>query len=165
MRSFRRRFLLIAALVAVGIQFRRPERSNPVSDPARTLHAQGQVPPEVEAVLLRSCGDCHSNQTRWPWYSRVAPASWFLADHVNHGRQHLNFSEWAAPTVHGRPSSQSSRLKEICEQVEKGKMPLDSYLWIHRQARLSPQDAQTICSWTRTERARLDASVARVQAK
>ena len=79
---------LIAA--AIGIQFIRPARTNPAIDPTRTLAATTELPHETAVVLERACRDCHSNDTRWPWYSNVAPISWFVIDHVNHGRSHFN---------------------------------------------------------------------------
>src|SRR5687767_12229671 len=87
--------LTALAVLVLAIQFVRPARTNPATDPAATLHAQTAVPPDVAAILERSCRDCHSNGTRWPWYSNVAPVSWWVIDHVNHGRSHFNFSEWA----------------------------------------------------------------------
>jgi hypothetical protein len=102
-------------------------------------------------VLERSCMDCHSNRTDWPWYSNVAPASWFVTDHVNHGRRHLNFSEWDA---YDRRRA-DGLLKEICRTARSGFMPLDSYTLVHRGARLTPADVKTLCEWTGEEQRRL----------
>src|SRR3954467_1302751 len=82
------------AIVLIGMQFFGPVKSNPAIDNRQTLQAHAQVSPEVNAILDRSCNDCHSNATRWPWYSNVAPVSWFVIDHVNDGRDNLNLSEW-----------------------------------------------------------------------
>jgi heme-binding protein len=144
---------LVIAIIAVfvGVQFVRPARTNPAFDPAQTIHAHLQMTPEVSAILDRSCQDCHSNSTRWPWYSNVVPASWFLVDHVNEGRQHLNFSEWGK--LDKRRADK--RLEEMCEQVSDKEMPLDSYTWIHRSAKLSDEDRKILCSWTEAERKRL----------
>jgi hypothetical protein len=101
------------------------------------------VPADVAAILDRSCRDCHSNNTRWPWYSHVAPASWLLIDHVNHGRSHLNVSEWGR---YDRPR-RAELLKNSCELARKGAMPMPSYLLMHRAARLSPADVETLCAW------------------
>ena len=83
------------ALTALCIQFIRPARTNPPTDSSRTVFALMTVPSRTAAVLERACRDCHSNDTRWPWYSHVAPVSWFVIDHVNHGRSHFNYSDWA----------------------------------------------------------------------
>src|SRR5687767_12011008 len=81
-------------ILVVAIQFVRPARTNPVRDPTHALSAMRPMPSHVAAVFDRACRDCHSNDTRWPWYSHVAPVSWFVIDHVNHGRSHFNASEW-----------------------------------------------------------------------
>jgi hypothetical protein len=135
----------------IGVQFVRPARTNPSVDPSQTIQAHVQMPSEVAAVIDRSCQDCHSNATRWPWYSNVAPFSWLLVDHVNEGRQHLNLSEW------GRLDTRraSKKFEEICEEVEDGAMPIESYTWIHRSAKLSAADVKTLCDWANAERARL----------
>ena len=138
---------LIAVAVAtffVGAQFVRPDRTNPPVDAGQTLESRVEVTPEVAAILDRACSDCHSNETRWPWYSNVAPASWFVADHVNHGRHHLNFSTWGNYTA--RESEEM--LEQICSEVKRGMMPLKSYIWLHPDAKLSEADAKTICDWT-----------------
>ena len=144
-------FALVVVVVLIGLQFVRPARTNPPVDPSQTIHARLQVTPQVAAILDRSCQDCHSNTTRWPWYSNVAPVSWFVIDHVNHGRSHLNFSEW------GRLDNRQAvkKLEEMCEEVEDGAMPLPSYTYIHWSAKLSPEDVKTLCEWTAAERARI----------
>src|ERR1051325_10620112 len=93
----RKRILKFAALllilIVVGIQFVRPARTNPAVDESQTIFARTQMTPEVAAILDRSCRDCHSNKTVWPWYTNVAPVSWWLSNHVNEGRHNLNYSE------------------------------------------------------------------------
>ncbi|MEO8380261.1 MAG: heme-binding domain-containing protein [Acidobacteriota bacterium] len=138
--------------VALGVlfllsQFLRPELSNRPVDPKRQLHA----PANVQAILDRSCADCHSSQTHWPWYANVSPLSWWLADHVKAGRSEINFSNF--PTT---PANRAAhKMEEVCEQVEKGEMPIREYLWMHRSAGLSAADKQTICTWAKGEQTRL----------
>lgn len=127
----------------LAMQIVRPARTNPGVDPGKTLEAHVDVPPEVEAILTRSCADCHSNRTRWPWYSNVAPASWLVANDVNEGRRHMNLSDWEQRHRH-----EGSPFDEICKQVRDGEMPLWYYTPLHPDARLSPSDVQTICAWT-----------------
>jgi hypothetical protein len=143
--------VLAVVVVFIGLQFVRPARTNPVVDQSQTLHARQQVTPQVSAILDRSCQDCHSNTTRWPWYSNVAPVSWSVIDHVNEGRSHLNFSEW------GRLDNRrtAKKLEEICEEVQDGGMPLRSYTYIHWSAKLSPEDVKTLCEWSKAEGARM----------
>lgn len=140
-------------VVFLGIQLYRPARTNPAIDQSQTIEAHVQIPPEVSSILARSCNDCHSNKTAWPWYSNVTPVSWWVTDHVNHGRNDLNMSEW------GRlpRDRQERKLREICDEVMDGHMPLPSYLPMHSSARLSEQDKKTLCDWSDAERDRLSA--------
>ena len=150
-----RRLALLAAagvlVVLAGIQFVPVERTNPRVDPAQTVEQQVPVPAQVRAILDRSCKDCHSDETRWPWYAHVAPTSWLLAHHVSRAREEVNFSEW------GQYDSDAERdlLIEICRQVKRGAMPLGQYTLVHREARLSPHDVDAVCAWTRDIRKRL----------
>ncbi|HVV84072.1 MAG TPA: heme-binding domain-containing protein [Kofleriaceae bacterium] len=150
-----RRTLKRVALVIVGlflvIQVFRPTRDNPPEDPARTLEAVLSPPPAVRSILDRACADCHSNRTRWPWYTNVAPMSWFVAHHVHDGRRAMSFSTWADLPV----DRQARRLLAICREARSGDMPLSSYLIIHRDAKLSSADLKTLCDWTASEHDRL----------
>ena len=142
--------LVSAAIIAgiVVIQFVGPARSNPIAPESQSVGVQLQVPPEASSILERSCTDCHSNNTRWPWYSRVAPVSWFVIDHVNHGRSHLNFSEWGRYTQRER----DDLLHSICKEVKYGTMPLQSYLRIHTDAKLNAGDVKILCELANHQR-------------
>ena len=142
---------IVLIVVFIGIQFVRPARTNPQVDESQTIFARTQMTPEVSAILDRSCRDCHSNKTVWPWYTNVAPISWWLSNHVNEGRGDLNMSEWGRLA----PDRQDRKLRQICDEVSDNVMPLNSYLPMHPQARLSEQDKKTLCEWTDAERARL----------
>lgn len=143
------RWLGVALLVAsAGVQFVRPERINPPSDPADAMSAHLKLPAEVEGILDRSCRDCHSHQTVWPWYSGVAPASWLVAHDVEEGREHLNFSTWSDLSA----LDQRESLKDICKEVRRGSMPIKAYLIVHRDAALSSGDVEALCAWTETAR-------------
>ena len=144
---------IAVALIFVGIQFVRPQMTNAAVDESRTVDARLRVTPEVRAVLARSCNDCHTQQTRFPWYSRVAPFSWLLADHIREGRDHLNFSDWAAYDA----EEQDLLLQNVCRITKRGAMPIPSYLYIHRDAKLSQGDVKTLCDWANAERERLGA--------
>jgi len=99
------------------------------------------INPQVGAILDRSCQDCHSSRTTWPWYSRVAPMSWIVSKHVREGREVLNFSDWAhQPDLADEPML-------ICDAVSDGSMPLRDYTLIHRKAKLSKRDVELICGW------------------
>ena len=142
---------IVLVVIFVGIQFVRPARTNPAIHQPQTIAAHTQMTEPVGKIFERACKDCHSNNTNWPWYSNVAPVSWWVIDHVNHGRSHLNYSEWGKL----KPADQNKTLQEICEEVTDGKMPLPSYLPMHPGARLSEEDKKTICDWTEAERKRL----------
>lgn len=143
--------VLVCALVVA--QFWRPARTNPPVDQSQTIQAHLQVTPQVAGIFDRSCQDCHSNTTRWPWYTNVAPVSWFIADHVNEGRKEMNLSEW------GRNDRDRQRklLREMCELVEDGAMPLGTYTPLHPGSKLSPEDVKAFCGWTNAERSRIAA--------
>lgn len=145
--------IALAALFAAA-QFVRPARTNPAVAREESVESHVRMTPEVAGLLERSCDDCHSNRTDWPWYSNVAPASWFVIDHVDHGRSHLNFSEWAKLD----DGEADEMLEQICIEAKKGAMPLDSYTLLHRDARLSPSDVKTLCDWTHGERQRIAAA-------
>ena len=144
-------FAVAVAIIFVGIQFVRPERINPPVVAAHALESHVSVPPEVKGVLTRACSDCHSNETRWPWYSNVAPASWFLADHVEEGRDNMNFSTWSS---YQRRQAEGL-LDQVCKEVQHGAMPLRSYTLLHPDAKLSEADVKTLCDWANSERTRL----------
>jgi hypothetical protein len=147
---------IIVVVLFVGfivIQFFRPDFTNPPVVAEQTLEANVQLPENVRMILSRSCADCHSNATVYPWYSKIQPAAWFLAEHIDQGRRELNFSEWGKL----ENSRKIRKLEEVCEQVESREMPLPSYLWIHRDARMSDEEIKILCDWTKTESAKITA--------
>jgi hypothetical protein len=151
----KRRFWLGLVMILVVIQFFRPQRDNPATDPLNSIWAAGGLPADVATILERSCADCHSHRTEWPWYSQIAPVSWLVARDVNEGRSHLNFSRWADY----EPYRQHTLLEEICEEVEEGEMPLPFYTPLHGDAALSDADRTSLCDWTREARRVLSAEL------
>ena len=144
MRLWLTRMLIATALLLVAIQFIPVNRSNPSVDPSRSIYATLPVPVEVKGVFERSCNNCHSNQTAWPWYSHVAPVSWMVARDVHQARKKMNFSEWATYSAQRK----EDRLEEICEQVTNGEMPDRKYAIVRREARLTPHEREAVCQWT-----------------
>jgi len=134
--------LLSCLVLLIAAQAVRPDRTNPASPPGASLLPKAT--PEVAAILNRACRDCHSNETRWPWYTSVAPTSWFVVNHVNHAREHFNYSQWTSIDE----DEQDKLLGSMCSLAERGRMPLPSYLLLHRDATLSPADVRTLCAWT-----------------
>jgi heme-binding protein len=134
------------AVILIGMQFIQPERTNPPSDPNASFEALAKPSPEIAAGLKRACSDCHSHETVWPWYSRIAPVSWIVAQDVRDGRAHLNFSNWNQPAAEAVGEAEQPGLPEMCEEVRSGEMPPRSYRLLHPQARLSQPEISAICS-------------------
>lgn len=131
-------------LVFAAAQLVRPERVNPPTDASRTIQAHVGTPSGLVAVLDRSCGDCHSNNTVWPWYADIAPLSWLMASAVAEGRNAVNFSEWASYP----PDVQRMLLSVSCQDARSGKMP-GPYTLVRPDTKLSSQDIETICAASR----------------
>ena len=129
--------MLIFALVI--IQFVPIERSNPAEQ------GKAPAPAEVQVLLQRACYDCHSNETRWPWYSHVAPISFLLSHDVKEGRHEVNFSVWDQYNEQRK----TRKRKEIVEQVQSGEMPQWYYILLHPAAKLSEAERQAIIGWAK----------------
>ena len=135
------KIIAVVLIVAfIGIQFVFIERTNP------PITGEIDAPPQVMELLRRSCYDCHSNETVWPWYSYIAPASWLLADDVAEGRAELNFSEWSGYD----DKRKLKKFKEIREEVGEGEMPQWYYILLHPDAALTDEDKQALFDWTAT---------------
>ncbi len=135
---------LIVFIVLIAIQFWRPSRTNPPIVESETLEATTAVPSDVQAIMKRSCNDCHSNKTDYPWYSNVAPISWKVVEHIDEGRDELNFSKWGTYD----DKRKLRKLEKICEEIEQKQMPHNQYLWIHWDAYLSEDNIKVMCDWT-----------------
>ena len=137
--------LLIALMV---IQFIRPEK-NLSEIPIDDQFKQETNPPKaVLNILETSCYDCHSNNTTYPWYNNIAPVSYWIADHIEHGKGHLNFSEWASYDK----GKKEHKLEEVIETVESAEMPLKEYTWTHEEARLSDEERKALIEWAQESR-------------
>ena len=145
-----RRGLVVLALGLVGAQAIRVDRTNP------PVTGDVGAPAEVAALLRRACYDCHSNETAWPWYARVAPVSWLLASDVREGRRELDFSTW---TAYGA-KKKVKNLTKTAEEVGEGDMPPWDYALMHPEARLADAERGALRAWTAVEIARLSALAA-----
>jgi hypothetical protein len=141
-------------LVMALLQLKNPARTNPPVEPGLDLLASNAPPAEIVATLRAACYDCHSYETKWPWYSRVAPVSWWIIDHVEEGRDRLNFSEWA----HDNPAHASKMWKHVSNEVRSKEMPLPSYTWIHAKARLTFAQQKRLADWAAQQSQRLDSN-------
>jgi hypothetical protein len=130
--------------VALALQVTGPSPTNPRGERLAALESVTNVPSEVHRILTRSCADCHSNDTVWPWYAHWAPVSWLTVGHVNRGRVELNFSEWGQYSARRR----ETRLHAICDLSRHFRMPPSSYAIVHPGAKLTTSDAALLCAWT-----------------
>jgi hypothetical protein len=135
-------------IVFVAIQFYRPEKNESSEDHLMTFLSETNPPAEVAGILKSSCYDCHSDHTQYPWYNQVAPVSWWLADHVEEGKEHLNFSDWDSYS----PKKKDHKLEEVIEEVEEGEMPLKEYTWTHSEAHLTKEQIKRVMDWARRTR-------------
>jgi len=129
--------------VLVIIQFFRIDKSAPSFNPQDDFLVQTQAPAEVAQLVRSACYDCHSYETKYPWYSNVAPISWWVKQHINEGREHLNYNLYGSYS----PKKQAHKVEESIEAIRDGWMPLDSYTWNHPEARLSPQQRGILADW------------------
>ncbi len=137
----------LVAILVVG-QLVRPSKTNPPIVAGNEIQGHMVVDPRVDAVFSRSCNDCHSNKTVWPWYSNVAPVSWLLWWDVRQGRRELNFSDWGTYS----PKRVARKLDEICKELMESEMPPVVYTIPHPDAKLSAADVDAVCLWTRSAR-------------
>jgi hypothetical protein len=148
--------VVIAAILMFGGLQLLPiaRRTNPPVHPERSFVRHLNVPPDIRALMRRACMDCHSNETEWPWYSRIAPLSWAIANDVNRGRRAMNLSEWSTGPGR-RPEIAASMLAAACEDARSRRMPRFPYSTLHHSARLQPAEIERFCAWTQTEFDRL----------
>lgn len=138
-------------ILIVLIQFIRPAKNRSAIVAANDITNHYPVPDTVRGILKRSCNDCHSNNTEYPWYTNIQPVGWWLQHHVNEGKDGLNFSEFASYEI----KDQHHMLHELIEEIEEDHMPLNSYLWIHKDAKLSPDDKKLLTDWANAVRAEI----------
>jgi hypothetical protein len=137
----------IAALIAVAaivVQVRTQQRAA-IEPRNRGLRlSPNSEPPQV---LVRACGNCHSNQTDWPWYSHVPPVSWWIARHVREGTEKLDFSEWETYST----MQKRDKLESVCGLISTGRMPPPIYTAIHPEAKLTEENKKAVCAWAREQ--------------
>ena len=139
------------AVLFVVIQFFRIDKTNPPVDASVDMIKSAQVPSEIESILKTSCYDCHTDETIYPWYTNIAPVSWWIKKHINEGRDELNFSKWGNYSLRRK----DHKLDEIIELVEENEMPLQSYLLVHGDASLSAEKKAQLVDWAKAVREEL----------
>ncbi|MGB5387787.1 heme-binding domain-containing protein [Eudoraea sp.] len=130
-------------LVFIAIQFFRPEKNINQGNHLASFINETNPPENVKTILTRSCYDCHSNNTEYPWYNNIAPVSWWLSFHVKDAKTHLNLSEWDNYSERQK----DHKLEELIEVIEEAEMPLKEYTWVHQEARLSAEQREAILEW------------------
>jgi len=146
-----RAFFAFILFAVVGIQFVPTGLDRTTPPPELSLARRLEPSAEITRILARSCDDCHGTPRAWPWYASVAPVSWLIASDVKEAREHVDFGRWGEYP----PGVQAKMLEEMCEEAQRGGMPPQLYLRVHRDARLSPDEARLFCAWVERERDRL----------
>jgi hypothetical protein len=148
MKKILKIFSVLLVLAFIIIQFiNRPEKTSSNEITEDDITRQANLPSDVEKIMKRSCYDCHSNQTVWPWYSNIAPVSWLVEKDVREGRKDMNFSTWGKLS----DNKKSKLLSEICDLISENEMPLPVYLIMHSEAKLSDEDKKKLCDWASAE--------------
>ncbi len=137
-------WLLLISLIA--IQFFRPEKNINTGDQPNAISKKYIVSTDVKTILDKACMDCHSNNTRYPWYYNIQPVAWWLANHVKDGKKELNFDEYTTR----RPRFQYRRMEQTIDLVKKEEMPLDSYTWTHKDAILTIEEKTKLYDWAKS---------------
>jgi hypothetical protein len=142
----KKKIILAVVAILIVIQFFKPSKNIASQPQPNAIEQHYNVPENVSAVLHPACYDCHSNNTKYPWYNNIQPVEWWLASHINDGKRHLNFDEFNSYP----PDKKKKKLSEIKETIEKGEMPLSSYTLIHVDARLTEDQKKIILDWVKT---------------
>ncbi|MBO9635887.1 MAG: heme-binding domain-containing protein [Chitinophagaceae bacterium] len=139
-------WLLLLALIV--IQFFRPEKNIAAAPSPNDISTKYTVTAEVKPILDKACNDCHTNNTQYPWYSNIQPVAWWLAKHIKDGKRHLNFSNFTTYSY----KRADHKMEEVIETVEKHEMPLDSYTWTHKDAKLTEEEKTILINWAKQVR-------------
>lgn len=141
MRIFKKILWVLLIIFVIGQAFRTPK--NMSNDTSKDISKSYVVPENIKLILAKACNDCHSNSTRYPWYSEIQPISWWLGDHVKDGKRHLNFNEFDGYRI----ARQYEKLEECIKEVRDGGMPLSSYTLIHKDAVLTEAEKIALFEW------------------
>ena len=136
-----KKIILVLVILFISIQFIRPEKNDNGYESITAFEQETKPNPGVKKILRAQCYDCHSNQTKYPWYAEIAPVSWWLDHHIEEGKEHLNLANWSEYSV----KKKDHKLEEWIEEVEEGEMPLPSYSLIHGD--LSEEERELLINW------------------
>lgn len=132
---------LLAALVV--IQFIHPKPNRTKADQPNYIGKTFSMSEDVKSILAKACNDCHSNNTRYPWYSNIQPVDWWMNGHIKNGKKGMNLDEYTSRSLR----FQYNKMKDVIEQVKEGDMPLNSYTWIHKDAKLAKEERDKLINW------------------
>ncbi len=149
-----KKLLIVLIVLFIGIQFYHAKPNKSTVDEAFYIGKKYPVPEDVKSILAKACNDCHSNNTRYPWYAKVQPVDWWTNRHVQEGKREINFDEFTERSLR----FQYNKMDELIEQVKENKMPLNSYTWIHKDAILTQQEKEALTGWAQSVRDSLEAN-------
>lgn len=138
-----KKILLVLLAVLIIIQFIHPKKNKAEGPQPNFIGNSFAIPEDVNVILAKACNDCHSNNTKYPWYTKFQPIHWWLDKHIKEGKKHLNFDEY----THKSLRYQYHKMEETIEMVKEGEMPLNSYTWTHKDARLSEEEKSKLTNW------------------
>lgn len=138
-----KKILILLLVIFVIAQFFGPEKNTGDYSSLEVFIAETNPPENIQKIMKESCFDCHSNTTKYPWYFNVTPVNYWIAEHIEDGKKHLNLSEWSSYSL----KKKEHKMDELYEEVEKGEMPLDSYTWTHGEANLTQEQIDAIVTW------------------
>ena len=148
-----KKILLVLLIILIIMQFIRPQKNIHAGTEPADISTLYPIPGNVDSILSIACKDCHTNNTRYPWYNNFQPVTWFLDNHVKKGKRSFNLNEFATYPV----ARQYDKIQEIKKQIDKGDMPLSSYTLIHRDAILSDAEKKAVISWSENIRLQMEA--------
>lgn len=138
-----KKILLVLLAAFIVIQFIHPKKNTAEGPQPNYIGNAYTVPEDVKSILAKACNDCHSNNTVYPWYAKIQPVDWWLTDHVNDGKKQINFDEY----THKSLRYQYHKMEETIEMVKEGEMPLESYTWVHKDAKLTDEEKIKLTGW------------------
>ncbi|MDO9000908.1 MAG: heme-binding domain-containing protein [Bacteroidota bacterium] len=150
-----KKIVIALIFLLVIFQFFRIDKSTKPIDLKLDFISITNASPEISGILKTSCYDCHSNQPSYPWYTNIAPISWWIKHHINEGSHHLNFSEWESYSL----KRKNHKLEECVEMVEEDEMPMTSYTIMHGNAKLNASQKQLLLSWFKSLKDSLNTSI------
>ena len=148
MKTFIKKLLIVLLIAFIIIQFIRPAKNISAAEQPNDITTKYTIPPTVLATLKASCYDCHSNNTKYPWYNNIQPVAWYLENHIKEGKRELNFNEFASYRI----GKQYRKLEALNGEVQDGKMPIESYTNLHGEAKLTELQKEGIQAWVTTLR-------------